>query len=482
MNWSNRRILTLCVLIGLACAARAQDPALLETDRKIVAAEAETSELMANLEYLSDVIGPRVTGSAALRQANLWVADRMRAYGLENVHQEDHTIPVGWQRGRVEFRLLTPRAAEMTAAAMAWTPGTHGLVRGPVVLFDPADEADRDARFAGKLKNAIVLMSAPARVQQVITPQAPRGTDQFGEELEQQRRQSAAIAFLASEGAAAVLRDAAKPHGLLNMTGSWFGLDNRGRSKTPRLTTLFVTHEAYSMLYRLLQRKEPVEAQLRVESRFVKGPITVSNTVGEIRGAEKPDEIVLCGAHLDSWDLGEGTVDNGTGSMVVLEAARLLKALGVRPARTIRFVLFYGEEEGLVGSAAYVQRHRAEMDHVSAVFVNDTGTGRVTGIGLHGNPQLRPVFETEWPILKELGVTGYNTFLMGGTDHASFAPAGVPACWFTQVSGDYGLMHHSQSDTFDKALPDDLKQCASVMAICAYNAAQRPALLPRKAQ
>jgi Zn-dependent M28 family amino/carboxypeptidase len=208
--------------------------------------------------------------------------------------------------------------------------------------------------------------------------------------------------------------------------------------------------------------------------------VTVSNTVGEIRGAETPDEVVLCGAHLDSWDLGEGTVDNGTGSMVVLETARLLKALGVRPARTIRFVLFYGEEEGLVGSAEYVQRHKAEMPRLSAVFVNDTGTGRVTGIGLHGNPQLRPIFETEWPILKELGVTGYNTFLMGGTDHASFAPTGVPSCWFSQASGDYGLMHHSQSDTFDKALPDDLKQCASVMAICAYNTAQLPTLLPRK--
>ncbi len=478
MNKAARLLASYLLVVLLSAASLAQEPAVLEVDRQIVATEPGTSKLLGNLEVLCDTIGPRVTGSPGLRKANEWVAARMREYGLENVHQEDHTIPVAWERGRIDFRLLSPRPAELSAAAAGWTPPTRGTVRGPVVIYDPKDDADRKARYDGKLRSAVVLMRPPAQVPQIISV---RGTAQIGEELEIERLQAEAAPYLAEQGVAAILRDAGKPHCLLSMAGSWAGLDERGASKAARITTLFASHETYSLLYRLARRGEVPRVQLRVDARFVRGPVTVSNTVGEIRGSEKPDEVVICGAHLDSWDLGEGTVDDGTGSMIVLEAARLLKAVGARPKRTIRFIFFYGEEQGLIGSAAYAERHKDELSKVSAVFVSDTGTGRINGIGLHGSPHLRPVFEGQWPILKELGVTNYNAFPMGGTDHASFFRYGVPSCWYTHDGGDYGLMHHSQSDTFDKALPDALTQCASVMAVCAYNTAQLPDLLPRKA-
>jgi len=269
--------------------------------------------------------------------------------------------------------------------------------------------------------------------------------------------------------------DSGKPQMLLVMTGSWGR--GGGRSPFPRL---FVTNEHYALLYRLTRRGVPVRMQLRVENKFTRGPVTVYNTVGEIRGSEKPEEIVICGAHLDSWDLATGTVDNGTGSMVVLEAARLIKALGLKPKRTIRFVLFSGEEQGLHGSREYVNQHKDEMSKVSAVFVHDTGTGKIEGIGLHGNKQVQPILEKELEILKELGVTRYNDRLMGGTDHASFYASGVPGFWFMQDPADYFLSHHTQSDTFDKAFKDDLIQGATVMAICAYNVAQLPQMLPRR--
>jgi carboxypeptidase Q len=480
------RLLGVLILLAVSAAcALAQAPEVLDADRRIIQYEKQNSELMTNLEYLCDMIGPRLTGSERLKKANKWTAQKMRDFGLENVHLESYTIPQGWERGKCEARVLEPNGLPIGAAAMAWTPGTRGTVKGPVVLFDPKDDNDLE-RFKGKLKNAIVLMTAPTPVNQHPsreTPGAgrrppPSGTEEIEEA--QQRPSAARMEFLIKEGAAVILRDAGKPMTLLNMAGSWMGF-GAAPGAAPRLTTLFVANEHYAMLYRLLKRPVPVTMQVKVENRFVKGPVTVYNTVGEIRGIERPDEVVICGAHLDSWDLGTGAVDNGTGSMAVLETARILKALGLKPRRTIRFVLFSGEEQGLVGSREYVNQHKSEMDKISAVFVHDTGTGRVTGIGLHGNPQDQPSFEKDMPILKEIGVERYSSFRMGGTDHASFYASGVPGFWFMQDSADYNWMHHTQADTYDKALPDDMIQGATVMAICAYNVAQLPEMLPRRA-
>jgi len=284
------------------------------------------------------------------------------------------------------------------------------------------------------------------------------------------------------EGAACLLTDSGKPHGLLNMTGSWRGTD-RADANEP-LPGVFITHDHYAMLYRLATRKDAPPPQVEVEiiSKTIPGPVTVFNTVGEIKGTEKPDEFIVVGAHLDSWDLGQGTTDNGTGSSVVLESARALGALakkGIRPKRTIRFVLFTGEEQGLHGSKEYVKRHKDEMAKTSMALVHDTGTGRVTEIPLQGFDEAKPVLEKELAILKDLKVE-VVVGTQGGTDHLSFASAGVPGFAFHQDPAEYYLTHHTQSDTLDKARWDDLIQGSQVMAITAMRVANLPEMLPRK--
>jgi carboxypeptidase Q len=504
VTFSGRRtrpglLLTLLVpcMVSTIAGAAVQDGDLKdprEAARKFIAIERDNSEVMTNLEYLSDRIGPRLTGSDRLKRANEWTAEKMKAYGLDNVHLESYTIPQGWERGKTEMTIVE-NGLTVEAAQAAWTPGTAGKITGPVVIFNPRTEADL-AAYKGRLKNAILLSSdtsaspglpdakpiVPIPALSAATPDkpadAPGGEGRRGGAGGAQNPafRKARAEFLQREGAAVMLTDSNKPHSLLNMTGSW--------TSASTMPTLFVAHEYIAMLQRMLKGGGPVHATVKVTSKFIKGPITVYNTVGEIKGSEKPDEIVLLGAHLDSWDLGTGSTDNGTGSMAVLEAARIIKSLGVAPRRTMRFVLFSGEEEGLMGSKAYVEAHKAEMDKVNVVFIHDTGTGRVKGAWLQGRAEARPMLEGQFGMLKELNLLTDEVNLlpnkMNGTDHASFDSVGVPAFALNQDSAEYSLTHHSQSDTFDKVRADDLKQGVCALAIMGYTAAQASERYPRK--
>ena len=241
----------------------------------------------------------------------------------------------------------------------------------------------------------------------------------------------------------------------------------------------FLTTESYGLIWRLLKRG-PVEIEVDLKNTFSDGPVEVYNTVAEIPGSEKPDEVVIIGGHIDSWDLGTGATDNGTGIMAVLEAARALKAVGVKPKRTIRFVLFSGEEEGLHGSRAYVQAHEKEMDKISGVLIHDTGTGRVKSIGLEGRYDLREVMDKVVEPFKEaVDLEELSMRKMMGTDHQSFLPKGVPAFAVAQDMAEYRKTHHTESDTFDKVYPDEINQGAKVLAAWAYNVAMLPDILPR---
>jgi Zn-dependent M28 family amino/carboxypeptidase len=279
------------------------------------------------------------------------------------------------------------------------------------------------------------------------------------------------------EPPAVLITDAGREHGLLN-AGSGGPRDPKAPESFPAVT---MAHEHYALLYRLAKRGAGVRLEMEVRNQFEDEDTKAYNTVAEIRGSERPDEVVILGAHLDSWDLGQGATDNGAGSMAVLEAARLLKAVGAKPKRTIRFILFGGEEQGLLGSRAYVQAHDGEMRKVSGVFVLDTGTGRVRGIGTEGNERVIPIFQSLLAPFKEMGVLWVNPRIQIGTDHISFKSKGVPGFAFFQDAIEYrDKTHHTQTDTFDKILPDDMTQAATVMAATAYNVAQLPGLLPRK--
>jgi hypothetical protein len=499
--------------VQTAAAPAVTDPVAI--DKTILSEAKNGSEIMNNLTHLSDMIGPRLTGSDALKKANEWAAERMRTYGLSNVHQEGWTIPVGWERGTATMRIIEPNIGRsLTVAAMGWTPGTNGRITGEVVVMK-AQKTEDLAKYKGKLKNAIVLRGEPARILAVTAKgfgfgqQRRPNADEKGNRNENgkkadgkkedgkaedrppprpQRDFAAMMAFrreltdfLRKEGAAVLLMDSSKPHGLLTMTGSWRGQD-RVNAADP-LPGLFMVHEHYAQLYRLATRPEPAKTRVEVEieNKFIPGPVPVYNTVGEIPGSEKPDEFVVVGAHLDSWDLGQGTTDNGTGSCVVLETARMLVKSGIRPKRTIRFVLFTGEEQGLHGSKEYVKRHKDEMPKTSMALVHDTGTGKVVGFYMQGREVVKPILEKELVSLKELGVTEFNMNSMNGTDHASFddEKVNVPGFAFAQDPAEYRFSHHSQSDTLDKAKEPDLIQGAQAMAVTAVRIANLASLLPR---
>jgi carboxypeptidase Q len=494
MNKNRRAIgvvaFLLCVLVGRAWTARAateEANPVATADAKILSEIHDHSELMDNLEYLSDEIGPRLTGSPQLKRANDWTAEMFKKYGLTDVHLEAYSIPHAWERGKASARIIAPTEHPLTIASSAWAPSTRGKVHGPVVYFD-AKKPEEFEKFKGKLKGAIVIfqepkpLSPPKPLDQNLEiyhpleePPPPVGQpglpDPYEKYLETAKVRSE---FLLREGVAAVLRDANKPHALLNMTDGTTEPFQMGP-----LPTAFITGEGYRMIYRML-KKGPVEMEIEISNSVSKKPVEVYNTVGEIRGTEKPDEVVILGAHLDSWDLGTGSTDNGTGSMAVLEAARTLAKLDLKPKRTIRFVLFTGEEQGLIGSKEYIKAHKTELGKISGALIHDSGTGRVLAIGLHDNYQDRQIVDGIIAPLGELKMLEPTTAREYGTDSLSFDEVGVPGFWCAQEIAEYFKTHHSQSDTFDKVWKDDINQGAQVLAAWAYSTAQLPEMLPRR--
>src|SRR5712664_662644 len=492
---SRRVAVLLCAVVlvfagvraGSAKPAAEDTSAFAAADAQILSEVREHSEAMQNSEYLGDAIGPRLTGSPQLKQANDWTAAKFREYGLTNVRLEPWTIAHSWTRGTAHARIVSPTEHPLTIASAGWAPGTAGVVRGPVVYVDIKKDEDFE-KYRGKLKGAIVIAQEPASLsppkpdepfsevnRPMQTPPPLKGQpappSPFAAMMAVARKRTE---FYKQEGVAVVLRDSNKPHGLLNMTGIGGEQFNIGA-----IPTAFITGEGYRMLYRM-QKHGPVQVEIEMTNSFSDKPVEVYNTVAEIKGSEKPDEVVILGAHLDSWDLGTGSTDNGTGSMAVLEAARALAKLNLKPKRTIRFILFSGEEEGLCGSVKYVEAHKDELEMISGVLVHDTGTGRVLTLALHDNYQDRELVDQVLAPLPELKLLEPRMARSFGTDHLSFDEVGVPGFFCVQDRAEYNLTHHSQSDTFDKVWKDDLNQGAEVLAAWAYNTANLPEMLPRR--
>ena len=473
---------------GFAQAPGGEKSPFAAADAQILSEIREHSEAMANLEYLSDSIGARLTGSAQLKQANDWTRDMFAKYGAVNAHLEGWTMERSWTRGKASARIVGPTEHALTIASAGWSPGTPGAISGPVVYFDAKEKKDF-AKFHGKLKGAIVIyqeaasLSPPkpddphAMLSRPMQQPPPRMGEPPMEDPYEAflRAAKERTEFWKQEGVAAVLRDSNKPHGLLNMSD--VSLERYDIGPIP---TAFITGEGYRMIFRMLQRHLAVQVEMEISNTIGSKPMEVFNTVAEIRGSEKPDEVVIIGGHLDSWDLGTGSTDNGTGSIAVLEAARALAKLSLKPKRTIRFVLFSGEEQGLYGSQEYVKAHKRELEKISAVLVHDTGTGRVLTLGLHDNYQDRELVDQVLAPLRDLKLLEPRMARSFGTDHLSFDEVGVPGFFCIQDRAEYNLTHHSQSDTFDKVWKDDLNQGAEVLAALAYNTANLPEMLPRR--
>jgi len=482
----------------------------------------ERSQVMDTLFQLTDVIGPRLTGSAQGREASEWTRQQFAKWGLANAHLEPYPFGRGWSYTHASLRLVAPREAQLFAIPEAWTPGTQGPIRGPVVRAKIESEKDL-AQYKGKLGGKILLLGEPreikestesdvkrydeAKLQEVAQYELPRPRPDFRTRGLQRRKLRKALAeFLNAEKALATISTSPRSNGILGVAGrgSW-----EPGSEAPGVPGLVVQSETFDSLVRLVDDGRPVEVEIDVVARFDPEGAQSSDTLAEIPGGDKAAEVVMAGAHLDSWHGGTGTTDNAAGSAVVMEAVRILKAVGAKPRRTIRAALWTGEEQGLLGSYYYVQQHFAsrpeptdpvqkelpvslrqetwpltvkpEHGKLAAYFNLDNGSGKIRGIYAENNASVRPIFEAWLAPLHDLGADTVTLRATGGTDHQSFDRVGLPGFQFIQDELDYDTRtHHTNLDVYDRARPDDLKQAAVVLATFLYDAAMRPEPLPRK--
>jgi carboxypeptidase Q len=446
-----------------------------QADQKIYQEVTDHSELMSNLEYLTSDIGPRLTGSRQMQDASNWTLKRFHDYGLD-AHLETVQIPHAWQRGNDTARILAPVPQVIAIRAMGWSKQTPGPVKGPVVLLQ-IDSASDVAKYRGRLKGAIVLTRPPTEIPSDVPDNAydavlppPRGLPPASQ-LSVRARRALMAKLVADEHAAAVLLDSGKDDSL-------FAMGTITKYQPTEVPIAFTTHEDYSLIYRLLQ-KGPVSMEVSIAGSFSPGPAPTSITVAEIRGSEYPEERVIIGAHLDSWDLGKGALDNGTGSMAVLEAARALKALGWKPKRTITFILFTGEEVDSIGSKAFLANHAGELSKIDAVLIHDTGTGKVLSIALENLYETAPLMSEIYEPLREVfDLQPLSARYFGASDHEYFLRSGIPAYFCVQAPAHYREAHHSQADTFDKVLPKEINQGAALLAAWAWNVSEMPQSLP----
>jgi hypothetical protein len=416
------------------------------------------------LEYvstLSDRIGSRLTGSAGARRAEEWAEGEMKRLGLSNVKREPYTMAASWGRGPASASLVTESGARALAvSSYTWTPGTSGAVEGEV-LDVGAGRPEDVARVRASVKGRVALV-------------VPEGAD-LGAVIYNFYRTPGLVKELKDAGALAVLLAADKPHAMQYTAPVEFTATGR----LAALPTLSLAHEDVGLLRRLLAQNQTPRVRLEVHNKV--GPaFEATNVVGEIPGSDLAQEVVVVGAHLDSNDLGPGALDNAAGSAAVLETARAIKALGLKPRRTIRFVLFTGEEEGMVGSIAYVERHRAELDRTVAALVMDIGAGRPAGWFSMGREDLDPDIRELSKPLAQFGDFAIEHAAFAATDNAPFMAEGVPNLILLQDETPYFPVHHTIADTPDKIDPRDYASAVAVLAATAYQIAERPQRLGRR--
>jgi carboxypeptidase Q len=414
-----------------------------------------------HLKTLTKDIGPRLTSSHNLMRAERWCRDQFEGWGLEARLERWGEFPVGFDRGPASGGMVAPETTPYVFTTPAWTPGAFGPVRGPAVLA-PATLREL-AGMRDRLSGAWVVDPGKA-----------------GRRDPNAKADERLAGALRAAGIAGYVRRARSDEGLVH-TGGRYGIQ---WDALPLDVQVLLRADQYDDLERRLGEGQEVELELSIDNRFFRGPVPQHNVVAELPGTSKPDEVVIVGGHLDSWDGAEGASDNGTGVATTMEAARLLVAAGARPARTIRFVLWGGEEQGLLGSRAYVEQHADELDRISAVFVHDGGTNYLSGIGV--TPEMEPQIDAAFAPVTKLSedkpfeITIVEGLRTGGSDHTPFIRAGVPGFFWHQAGDtDYDYVHHTQHDVLENAVEDYQRHSAMVVAIAAYNVANLDDLLDR---
>jgi hypothetical protein len=492
------------------------------------------SQVMETAAQLTDVHGPRLTGSPRYKEAADWALQQLETWGLANAHLETWPFGRGWSFERCTAQVVSPMPFPLVALPKAWTAGTNGPVRGKVMRVKVDSEADVEA-LKGKIAGLALWVGEPRELKgpedggvfkrytekqlddmeqyQVPGPRGGRGPMGPGDReafLKRRRLQRALDKLYESEKPLAVFEPSERDADVLRLGGG----GSRKVGDPQAVPQLVVAAEEWNRVARLLDRKMEVEVEIDVKAAFHEQDTNGYNVVADLPGTDKKGELVMVGAHLDSWHPGTGATDNGAGSAVMMEVVRILKAIDAKPRRTVRIGLWGGEEQGLLGSRAYVSEHFASRpepkepgpdelpsfmrneppapmtlkpDHakLSAYFNLDNGTGKIRGIYLQENAGVKPIFEAWMESVKDLGATRLTMRNTGGTDHQAFDGVGLPGFQFIQdpieyMDGTFFGTHHTNMDTYDRLQRDDLMQAAVVIATFAYNAAMRDELLPRK--
>lgn len=488
------------------------------------------SKVMETASILMDKIGPRLTGSPNMKKANEWTRKQLEDWGLSNAHLESWgPFGRGWSYELSSVRMVSPDTAQLLALPQAWTTGTEGPVRAKAIKAKLATKEDLEKQ-KGKLAGKIVLIGETRDVKPQekaalerhdekslaelsryaipgATPAGRPGQPFNREELLKRREFRKELEkFLVEEKVAAAIEPGSQDGGTFRVGGAQDAYKKNAPAGVP---TLVMAIEHYGRIARLLERKEDVELELNVKTRFYSDDAMAYNTLAEIPGTGKKGEVVMLGAHMDSWHSGTGATDNGAGVAATMEAVRILTALAVKPKRTIRIGLWCGEEQGLLGSRAYVSQHFAfrpeptdpeqrdlpsflrretgpltvkpEHAKLSGYFNMDNGTGKIRGIYVQENAAVVPIFEAWMQPLKDLGITTVTMRNTGGTDHGSFDAVGLPGFQFIQDEVEYqARTHHTNIDVYERLQKDDLMQASVVLATFVYHAAMRDAMLPRK--
>jgi|HubBroStandDraft_2_1064218.scaffolds.fasta_scaffold00860_5 carboxypeptidase Q len=403
---------------------------------QVITEALKPSPLESNLQRLTDQIGGRVPGTLAMRQAVDWGVAAFKAAGADSVHTENFTIQASWGEGFTRMSVSAPEQFDVRAVSMAWAPVLAAHQDVPII--DVGEGKPEDFVKAGNVTGALLL---------VHSSEMATWDDLFAEYL-----RAPGIIFRAVQAKAlAIAVQSTRPHDLLyRHTDSLQG-------EIGPIPMVLVAREDASRIARLLALGQKVRADLAIPNR-VSGPITAANVVAEIRGSEKPNEFVILGAHLDSWELGTGALDNGCNAALVIDALRAIKTAGLRPRRSIRFILFSGEEEGLLGSHAYAVAHRPELDKAAGVVVFDSGTGKVTGFSVGGRKDVVDAANNLVAPLKQFDAATLKTTAEWGTDHFDFMLEGVPTFVAEQEEANYLINYHAMSDTFDKVDLPQLKK------------------------
>ena len=506
-------------------AAAAQNDAL----GKIRDEGMNRSQAMKTMNYLTDVIGARLTNSPSQKRSNKWTKEQFEKWGLQNAMIDPWgEFGRGWEITKFSATVIAPEYMPFRAFPKAWSPGTNGAVTGDVMIINARNDEEL-AKYKGKLKNAIILDDAPGKVTPGFEPVATRRTEASLTDMEKQapapqmpavRRaptaeqiaafqfQQRKFQFLIDEGVAMLVEtDPSVNAGTIRVMGASIpqvpnadGTPSNMRvySKGAPATVpqMVAEVEQYNRLHRLVQQNVPVRMTVELGVKFYEDDLQGYNTIAEIPGTDLKDEVVMMGAHLDSWHAGTGATDNGAGTTVVMEAMRILQASGLKPRRTIRVALWTGEEQGLLGARGYVAKNFAEIqrngdkvnivkkpafDKFAAYYNLDNGTGQIRGIYAQGNENARPIFKEWLTPFEDLNATTTTIASTGGTDHLAFDAVGLPGFQFIQDPIEYfPRTWHTTQDVADRILEEDLKRSAVIMATFAYNSAMTNEKLPRK--